>query len=43
VRHASQYGILHRSDVPSDPYSEFAKTFAGTKEFGDGCSVTGNP
>jgi hypothetical protein len=21
----------------------FAKTFAGTKELGDGCSVTGNP
>jgi hypothetical protein len=42
VRHALQYGILHRSDVPSDPYAEFAKTFADIRELGTGCSTADN-
>jgi hypothetical protein len=42
VRHALQYGILHKTDVPKDPYSEFAKTFADTQELGAGCTTADN-
>lgn len=39
VGHAVQYGILHKSDVPKDPYAEFVKTFADVKELGAGCTA----
>jgi hypothetical protein len=39
VRHALQYGILHKSDVPKDTYDEFGKTFADTQELGAGCAI----
>lgn len=42
VRHALQYGILHKDDVPRDTYSEFAKVFADTEELGAGCSAADN-
>jgi hypothetical protein len=37
VRHAVQYGILHKDEVPANVYPEFAKTFADTEEIGAGC------
>jgi hypothetical protein len=39
VRHAVQYGLLHKSEMANDPYGEFAKTFADTKELGSGCTA----
>jgi hypothetical protein len=38
VRHAVQYGIVHKSEVPANIYPEFAKTFADTEELGAGCA-----
>ena len=40
VRHAVQYGIVHKSDFPAKTYPEFAHVFADTKEFGVGCTGT---
>lgn len=37
VRHAVQYGFLHKHDFATVP--EFTKTFADTQEFGEGCTV----
>lgn len=37
VRHAVQYGILHKNEVPASVYPEFAGVFADTRELGDGC------
>ncbi len=37
VRHAVQYGILHKHEVPANVYPEFAKTLADTEEIGAGC------
>src|SRR5580658_1151803 len=42
VRHALQYGILHKSDVPRDSYAEFAKVFADTEPLGTGCTAADN-
>jgi hypothetical protein len=42
VRHAVQYGLLHKSEMANDPYGEFAKTFADTKELGTGCTAADN-
>jgi hypothetical protein len=42
VRHALQYGILHKSDVPHDSYAEFAKVFADTEALGTGCTAADN-
>jgi hypothetical protein len=42
VRHALQYGILHKSDVPRDSYAEFAKVFADTEALGTGCTAADN-
>lgn len=39
VRHAVQYGILHKSEFPAKSYPEFARLFADTQEFGVGCTV----
>lgn len=36
VKHALQYGFLHQRDFSALP--EFAKTFADTEEFGEGCT-----
>jgi hypothetical protein len=38
VRHALQYGLIHKTDFPAKTYPEFAKTFADTEEFGVGCA-----
>jgi hypothetical protein len=38
VRHAVQYGILHKNEVPANVYPEFARTFADTEELGAGCA-----
>jgi hypothetical protein len=40
VRHALQYGIVHKSDFPAKAYPEFAHVFADTEEFGVGCGGT---
>jgi hypothetical protein len=40
VRHALQYGILRKGDLPGHTYPEFAKVFAGVQELGAGCSTT---
>jgi len=40
VRHAVQYGIVHKSDFPAKTYPEFAHVFADTEEFGVGCTGT---
>ena len=40
VRHALQYGIVHKSDLPAKAYPEFAHVFADTEEFGVGCTGT---
>ncbi|HXQ84416.1 MAG TPA: hypothetical protein VN769_10155 [Xanthobacteraceae bacterium] len=37
VRHAVQYGILHKAEVPANVYPEFAEVVADTKEMGAGC------
>lgn len=37
VRHAIQYGILHKADFSPRTYPEFAKTFADAEELGTGC------
>jgi len=42
VRHALQYGILHKSDVPRDSYAEFAKVFADAEALGTGCTAADN-
>lgn len=39
VRHALQYGILHKRDIPHDHYDEFARTFGDTEELGTGCTA----
>jgi hypothetical protein len=38
VRHALQYGIVHKSDLPAKAYPEFAHVFADAEEFGVGCT-----
>jgi hypothetical protein len=38
VRHALQYGLIHKADFPAKTYPEFAKTFADAEEFGVGCT-----
>jgi hypothetical protein len=40
VRHALQYGIVHKSDFPAKAYPEFAHVFADAEEFGVGCTGT---
>jgi hypothetical protein len=40
VRHALQYGIVHKSDFPAKANPEFAHVFAGAEEFGVGCTGT---
>ena len=40
VRHALQYGIVHKSDFPAKANPEFAHVFADTEEFGVGCTGT---
>src|SRR5580704_13011327 len=40
VRHALQYGIVHKSDFPAKAYPEFAHVFADVEEFGVGCTGT---
>jgi len=40
VRHALQYGILHKNDFPAKSYPEFAKVVADTQELGVGCTTT---
>jgi hypothetical protein len=37
VRHAVQYGILHRNEVPANVYPEFARVIGDTRELGAGC------
>jgi len=37
VRHAVQYGILHKDEVPANVYPEFAKVLDNTRELGAGC------
>jgi hypothetical protein len=39
VRHALQYGILHKSDFPGRTYPEFAMTFADVQALGSGCTA----
>jgi hypothetical protein len=39
VRHALQYGILHKAEFPAKSYPEFAGLFADTQEFGVGCTA----
>jgi hypothetical protein len=39
VRHAVQYGLLHKSEMANDPYGEFVRTFGSTKELGAGCTA----
>ena len=40
VRHALQYGILHKRDFPGNIYPEFVRIFADVQELGAGCSTT---
>lgn len=40
VRHALQYGIVHKSDFPAKAYPEFARVFADAEEFGVGCTAS---
>ena len=40
VRHALQYGILHKRDFPGNSYPEFVRFFADVQELGAGCSTT---
>jgi hypothetical protein len=42
VRHAVQYGLLHKNEMANDPYGDFARTFADTKELGSGCTAADN-
>jgi hypothetical protein len=42
VRHAVQYGLLHKREMVNDPYGEFARTFADTQELGAGCTASDN-
>lgn len=42
VRHALQYGILHKDDFPGNTYPEFARIFAEVQELGTGCSAADN-
>jgi hypothetical protein len=42
IRHALQYGILHKTDFPERTYPEFAKLFADVKELGVGCTDADN-
>jgi hypothetical protein len=42
VRHALQYGILHKTDFPERTYPEFAKLFADVQELGAGCTDADN-
>jgi hypothetical protein len=42
VRHALQYGILHKADLPAKTYPEFAKIFADVQELGNGCASADN-
>jgi hypothetical protein len=37
IRHAVQYGILHKSEMPANLYPEFARLFGDTRELGAGC------
>lgn len=39
VRHAVQYGIVHKRDFPANYNPEFAKVFADTQEYGIGCTT----
>jgi hypothetical protein len=41
VRHAVQYGVLHKSELPEKIYPEFAKTVADVQPLGDGCATSG--
>jgi hypothetical protein len=41
VRHALQYGILHKSDFPEKTYPEFTRVFAEVQELGAGCATAG--
>ena len=38
VRHALQYGLIHKADFPARTFPEFVKTFADAEEFGVGCT-----
>ncbi len=46
VRHAVQYGMLHKDEVPANVYPAFAAVVAGITELGAGCpplkAVNGN-
>jgi hypothetical protein len=42
VRHALQYGILHKTDFPEHTYPEFARMFADVQELGAGCTTADN-
>jgi hypothetical protein len=42
VRHALQYGILHKTDFPEHTYPEFARMFADVQELGAGCTSADN-
>jgi hypothetical protein len=42
VRHALQYGVLHKRDFPERTYPEFVRIFADVQELGAGCSTTDN-
>jgi hypothetical protein len=42
VRHALQYGILHKNDLPGKTYPEFARMFDDVQELGAGCTTIDN-
>ena len=37
VRHAVQYGIVHKSEMPAQMYPEFNRLFGDVQELGAGC------
>ena len=37
VRHAVQYGIVHKSEMPARQYPEFNRLFGDVEELGTGC------
>jgi hypothetical protein len=39
VRHAVQYGILHKDEMPANVYPEFASVTADITELGAGCTA----
>jgi len=41
VRHAVQYGVLHKTELPDRTYPEFARTVADVQALGDGCATAG--